>query len=221
LRYTPAALEAFRAAVAAQQRLPPRSAAAKHTYVKVEMAVCLTHLGHHEEAESLLREAADVDDDAITRKDLGDVLVRQGRLREAVAEYRRALKEDPEWLGAYAVLAMCLRRLRRAPAAGAVVEKGRRKVKDIDLDLGELAALESAARDKSAALRYLAAAVSSDPPVAALLRSELEFDWLWKEKRFRDLVGSPERRQSGGVGSACASFDRVNRGDRAQPGPDC
>ena len=56
---------------------------------------CLSGLQRFSEAEAVLRRALEGLDDANTRYDLGFVLDRAGRLREAVAEYQRALDRNP------------------------------------------------------------------------------------------------------------------------------
>jgi len=56
---------------------------------------CLSALGRYQEAESYLRRALSGLDDAMTRFNLGLLLVMTGRLDEGVREYERALERDP------------------------------------------------------------------------------------------------------------------------------
>lgn len=69
---------------------------------------CLGDLGRYSEAESYLRRALELADDAITHYDLAFVLTRQGRVSEAVAEYERALERDPTHINARTNLAVNL-----------------------------------------------------------------------------------------------------------------
>ena len=69
---------------------------------------CLGDLGRYSEAESYLRRALKLADDAITHYDLAFVLTRQGRANEAIAEYERALERDPTHVKARTNLAVNL-----------------------------------------------------------------------------------------------------------------
>jgi tetratricopeptide (TPR) repeat protein len=69
---------------------------------------CLGDLGRYSEAESYLRRALDLADDAITHYDLAFVLTRQGRANDAIAEYERALARDPTHVKARTNLAVNL-----------------------------------------------------------------------------------------------------------------
>jgi tetratricopeptide (TPR) repeat protein len=63
--------------------------------VVADIGRCLSGLQRYGEAELVLRRALKGQNDAATRYDLGFALDRQGRLEEAVAEYRRALDRNP------------------------------------------------------------------------------------------------------------------------------
>jgi len=63
--------------------------------VVADIGRCLSGLQRFSEAESVLRRALQGQDDANTRYDLGFALDRQGRLREAIAEYQQALDRNP------------------------------------------------------------------------------------------------------------------------------
>jgi tetratricopeptide (TPR) repeat protein len=73
-----------------------------------QVGACLGDLGRYAEAESYLRRALQLADDAITHFDLAFVLTRQGRAREAVDEYERALERDPTHVRARTNLAVNL-----------------------------------------------------------------------------------------------------------------
>jgi tetratricopeptide (TPR) repeat protein len=68
----------------------------------------LGDLGRFAEAESFLRRALELVDDAITHYNLGFVLTRLGRAVEAVGEYERALERDPSHVKARTNLAVTL-----------------------------------------------------------------------------------------------------------------
>jgi Flp pilus assembly protein TadD len=57
---------------------------------------------------------------------LGNTLFRQGRLEEAVAEYREALRIDPDYAGAHYNLGQALSRLGRESEAAAELGAARR-----------------------------------------------------------------------------------------------
>ena len=73
-----------------------------------QVGSCLGDLGRFDEAESYLRRALELADDAITHYDLGFVLTRLGRTAEAVGEYERALELDPSHVKARTNLAVNL-----------------------------------------------------------------------------------------------------------------
>ncbi|HEU4688259.1 MAG TPA: tetratricopeptide repeat protein [Vicinamibacterales bacterium] len=73
-----------------------------------QIGSCLGDLGRYTEAESYLRRAAELAEDAITHYDLGVVLTRMGRVTEAVGEYERALERDPTHVRARTNLAVNL-----------------------------------------------------------------------------------------------------------------
>ena len=73
-----------------------------------QIGSCLADLGRFAEAESFLRRALALVDDAVTHYDLGFVLTRQGRAREGIAEYERALERDPTHVRARTNLAVNL-----------------------------------------------------------------------------------------------------------------
>jgi tetratricopeptide (TPR) repeat protein len=73
-----------------------------------QMGSCLTDLGRFAEAEPLLRQAQEGLDNGVSHYNLGLLLTRLGRLREAVSEYERALDRDPEDVDARSNLATVL-----------------------------------------------------------------------------------------------------------------
>jgi tetratricopeptide (TPR) repeat protein len=73
-----------------------------------QIGSCLGDLGRFAEAESYLRRALELVDDAVTHYDLGFVLTRLGRTAEAIAEYERALERDPNHVKARTNLAVNL-----------------------------------------------------------------------------------------------------------------
>ncbi len=73
-----------------------------------QIGSCLGDLGRYGEAESYLRRALELVDDATTHYHLGFVLTRRGRLADAVAEYERALERDPSHVNARTNLAVNL-----------------------------------------------------------------------------------------------------------------
>ena len=73
-----------------------------------QIGSCLGDLGRYTEAESYLRRALELADDAITHYDLAFVLTRMGRVKDAVGEYERALERDPAHVKARTNLAVNL-----------------------------------------------------------------------------------------------------------------
>jgi len=73
-----------------------------------QIGSCLGDLGRYTEAESYLRRALQLADDAITHYDLAVVLTRMGRVKEAVSEYERALERNPAHVKARTNLAVNL-----------------------------------------------------------------------------------------------------------------
>ena len=86
--------------------------------VLADIGRCLSGLQRFAEAEAVLRRALAAQDDANTRYDLGFVLDRTGRLKDAVAEYQRALDHNPNHRDALNNLGVALARQNRfGPAA--------------------------------------------------------------------------------------------------------
>jgi tetratricopeptide (TPR) repeat protein len=84
---------------------------------------CLAGLNLLPEAESVLRRALTVRDDAGTHYDLGFVLDRTGRLDQAIAEYERAIERNPNHKEALNNLAIDLARQGKMAPASRVFER--------------------------------------------------------------------------------------------------
>ena len=99
-----------------------------------QIGSCLGDLGRYGEAESYLRRALRMVDDATTHYHLGFVLTRRGRLAEAVEEYERALERDPSHVNARTNLAVNLVDL------GQVDRAAREMTRVLEIDPGNASA---------------------------------------------------------------------------------
>jgi tetratricopeptide (TPR) repeat protein len=88
-----------------------------------QVGTCLIDLGRFDEAERVLREALTGLDDAETHYNLGLVLARTDRLRDAIDEYKKAVARDPSLLSARNNLAAAYARQGRLPEAAAELRK--------------------------------------------------------------------------------------------------
>ncbi len=78
--------------------IDPESAAQVHH----KMGIALTHYGYHGKAESAFRDAIrESPDESLYLCDLGDVLVKMGRLEEAGGAYDEAARKGPSFAAAY------------------------------------------------------------------------------------------------------------------------
>jgi tetratricopeptide (TPR) repeat protein len=99
-----------------------------------QIGSCLGDLGRFGEAESYLRRALEMVDDATTHYHLGFVLTRRGRLADAVGEYERALDRDPSHVNARMNLAVNLVDL------GQVERAAREMTRVLEIDPGNASA---------------------------------------------------------------------------------
>ena len=85
--------------------------------VLADIGRCLSGLRRFAEAETMLRRALEGLDDANTRYDLGLVLDREGRVKEAIAEYQRAIERNPNHRDALNNLGVAFARQGQLPRA--------------------------------------------------------------------------------------------------------
>jgi Flp pilus assembly protein TadD len=91
--------------------------------VLADIGRCLSGLKRLPEAEAILRQALEGQDDANTHYDLGFVMDRTGRMEEAIAEYQRALALNPNHKDALNNLGVDLARQGRMGQAASRFER--------------------------------------------------------------------------------------------------
>jgi tetratricopeptide (TPR) repeat protein len=135
-----------------------------------EVGKCLSDLARFAEAESVLRLALRGTDDAITHFDLGYVLDQQGRLSEAIVEYERAIRVNPNHVDARINLAGAFARQGKLAEAAAQLEHAI----DTDPDNGDahanLGTVLAALGDEVRASGEFHAALQINPRHPAALR---------------------------------------------------
>ena len=130
--------------------------------VLADIGRCLSALGRYGEAEEMLRRALGGLDNAPTRYELGLALDGAGRLREAIAEYQRALDRNPNHRGTLNNLGVALANLGRMDEAARHFER--------------LLAFDPENADAHANLGLALAATGARAAAARALREALRLD---------------------------------------------
>jgi Flp pilus assembly protein TadD len=153
------------------------------------LGVLLEQRGDLNEAEAMYRSAIELSPrDGIVHKGLADTLMRMGRPEEALAEYRRAVKSSPEWLGAWTALITCCRKLGLDAEAESALGKAWTAADGGEAERVEQACLFAVEGDEGSALEALRESIKMDPSLRRAMRRDLDFERLWGDPRFLELV---------------------------------
>lgn len=183
------AIESYKRSVVYFDEMSARIRRGCHNYAHNNLGVIFEQSGRYDEALAMYRRAIAVDPrDAIPRKGLADTLARMGRLEEAIAAYRIAVRGVGSWLGAWTALITCCQQLGLSAEAEKAIARAFTLAEETDNPLEEHACLLAAAGETDAALEALAESIKLDPKLRRIMRHDLDFERLWDDPRFLALV---------------------------------
>jgi tetratricopeptide (TPR) repeat protein len=186
---TEQAIEAYQAAVDLHGKRSGRLKRAGLNFAHNNLGVLLERRGDLEEAVAMYRIAIELSPkDGIVRKGLADTLMRMGRPEEALAEYRRAVKSSSEWLGAWTALVTCCRKLGLDVEAESALARAWSAANGSEVERVEQACLFAVEGDEGSALEALRESVEADPNLRPAMRRDLDFEALWSDPRFLEIV---------------------------------